>query len=285
MRIVRLERRGGFAWGAVIGDGIVDLSRMVGDRHGAIHAFLDDDGRRRLADHVAGRSADMALDDAVIAPFLPDPEKILCVGVNYHNRNAEYRDQSELPRYPSLFMRTPGSFTAHGRPLLRPRESPQLDYEGEIVIIIGKGGRRISRAQALGHIAGLTIMNEGTLRDWVRHAKFNVTQGKNFDCSGSIGPWMVTADAFSRYDDIALQTRVNGELRQDDSTANMIFPFDALIAYVSTFTTLRPGDIISTGPPTGAGARFDPPRDLGAGDMVEVSVPAIGMLGNPVADD
>lgn len=285
MRIVRLEQRGGFGWGAVVDGGIVDLCRLVGGAHGAVHSFLDDDGRRRLADHVAGRTPDIAMDDAVIAPFLPDPEKILCVGVNYHNRNAEYRDESDLPKFPSLFMRTPGSFTAHGRPLLRPRESPQLDYEGEIVIIIGKGGRRIPRDQALGHIAGLTIMNEGTLRDWVRHAKFNVTQGKNFDCSGSIGPWMVTADAFDRYDDIALQTRVNGELRQDDSTANMIFPFDTLIAYVSTFTTLRPGDIISTGTPTGAGARFDPPRYLKAGDMVEVSVPAIGMLKNPVADD
>jgi 5-carboxymethyl-2-hydroxymuconate isomerase len=168
--------------------------------------------------------------------------------------------------------------------LLRPRESDQLDYEGELVIVIGKGGRRIAKQDAAGHIAGLTLMNEGTIRDWVRHAKFNVTQGKNFDGSGAIGPWIVTADEIGAFDSLELQTRVNGEVRQDDGTANLIFPFDDLIAYVSSFMTLEPGDIISTGTPPGAGARLDPPKYLKPGDVVEVSCPTIGTLRNGVVD-
>jgi 5-carboxymethyl-2-hydroxymuconate isomerase len=167
---------------------------------------------------------------------------------------------------------------------VRPQESDQLDYEGEIAIVIGTGGRRIPRDQAAGHIAGLTLVNEGTIRDWVRHAKFNVTQGKNFDSSGAVGPWIVTADEIDSFDGLKLQTRVNGDLRQDDSSANLIFPFDYLIGYVSSFMTLEPGDIISTGTPPGAGARFDPPIYLRPGDVVEVSSPAIGTLRNGIID-
>jgi 2-keto-4-pentenoate hydratase/2-oxohepta-3-ene-1,7-dioic acid hydratase in catechol pathway len=271
-------------WAAVTDYGAVDLTPLVGGDHGAIHRFLDPESMDRLADFVSGQSPTIASEGLRYAPFVPDPEKIICVGVNYHNRNEEYRDGSEAPRYPSLFLRTPSSFTGHDAPLIRPRESEQLDYEGEIVIVVGKSGRRIPRDEALSHIAGLTLMNEGTIRDWVRHAKFNVTQGKNFDCSGSIGPWMSTADEFGALDDLSLQTRVNGELRQDDSTANMIFGFEFLIEYISSFTTLKVGDLISTGTPTGAGARFDPPRYLRPGDVVEVTAPGIGTLSNGVVD-
>ncbi|HWI87678.1 MAG TPA: fumarylacetoacetate hydrolase family protein [Sphingomicrobium sp.] len=271
-------------WAAVTEDGAVDLSPLIGTQQGAIRNYLAADSITRITDFTASRAADIATDELSFAPLLPDPEKIICVGVNYHNRNEEYRDGSEAPKYPSLFLRTPGSLTAHEAPLVRPRESEQLDYEGEIAIVIGKGGRRIPREDALGHIAGLTLMNEGTLRDWVRHAKFNVTQGKNFDASGAIGPWMVTADEFEGFDRLTLQTRVNGELRQDDATANLIFPFDYLIAYISSFTTLRPGDVISTGTPPGAGARLDPPVYLKPGDVVEVSSAPIGTLRNGVVD-
>jgi 5-carboxymethyl-2-hydroxymuconate isomerase len=227
---------------------------------------------------------DIAVGELSYAPFLPNPEKIICVGVNYRNRNEEYRDSSELPKYPSLFFRSPTSFVGHDTPLVRPRESEQLDYEGELAIIIGKGGRRIPSEQALGHIAGLTLVNEGTLRDWVRHGKFNVTQGKNFDSSGSIGPWMVTADEFDGFDGIPVQTRVNGELRQDDTTASLIFSFADLLTYISSFTTLKAGDVISTGTPPGAGARLDPPVYLKSGDVIEVSSPQIGTLSNGVVD-
>ena len=169
--------------------------------------------------------------------------------------------------------------------MIRPPESPQLDYEGEIVIVIGQAGRRIAESVALGHIAALSLCNEGTLRDWVRHAKFNVTQGKNFDASGSVGPWLVPFIDEAQLADIGLETRVNGEVRQQDRTSRMIFSFRKIIAYVSTFTTLVPGDMIICGTPTGAGARFDPPRWLVPGDVVEVEAGGIGLLRNTIADE
>jgi 2-keto-4-pentenoate hydratase/2-oxohepta-3-ene-1,7-dioic acid hydratase in catechol pathway len=216
---------------------------------------------------------------------VPDAEKILCVGVNFPDRNAEYKDGQDAPPFMSLFPRFARSFTGHGQPLIRPPESAQLDYEGEIAVVIGTGGRRIPRARALGHIAALTLCNEGTIRDWVRHAKFNVTQGKNWDRSGAIGPWLVPFTDPGQIEDIALETRVNGDLRQSDRTGRMLFPVADQIAYISTFTTLVPGDIIVTGTPTGAGARQDPPVWLKPGDVVEVRADGIGALMNGVADE
>ena len=175
--------------------------------------------------------------------------------------------------------------SGHGEPLVRPRESEQLDYEGEIVVVIGRAGRRIARADAWDHIAAISLANEGTLRDWVRHAKFNVTQGKNFDASGAFGPWLVPFEDPAQLEDIALETRVNGEVRQVDRTSRMLFPFPQLIEYISTFTTLVPGDVILCGTPTGAGARLDPPAWLKPGDVVEVSAEGIGTLINPIGDD
>ena len=214
-----------------------------------------------------------------------DPEKLICIGVNFPDRNAEYRDGQDAPANMSLFVRFARSFTGHGRPLIRPPETPQLDYEGEIAVVIGTGGRRIPAARAHDHIAALTLCNEGTLRDWVRHAKFNVTQGKNWDSSGAMGPYLVPFTHAAQIEDIRLTTRVNGELRQDDRTSRMLFPIRRQIEYISTFTTLVPGDIIVTGTPTGAGARFDPPRFLQPGDVVEVEATGIGTLRNTVADE
>lgn len=216
---------------------------------------------------------------------VPDPEKILCVGVNFPDRNAEYKDGQEAPPNMSLFVRFARSFVGHGQPMLRPPESPQLDYEGEIAVVIGKGGRRIPQSEALSHVAALTLCNEGTLRDWVRHAKFNVTQGKNWDGSGAMGPWLVPFTDPAQILDVALCTRVNGQTRQADRTGRMLFPVARQIAYISTFTTLVPGDIIVTGTPTGAGARFDPPKWLVPGDVIEVEAEGIGCLRNTVADE
>ena len=168
---------------------------------------------------------------------------------------------------------------------MRPPESEQLDYEGEIGIIIGKGGRRISEDAAESHIAGLTCVNEGTIRDWTKHGKFNVTQGKTWEASGSIGPWMVTSDEFPGFGDVTVTTRVNGEQRQHDTTANLMFPFRTLIRYISTWTALKPGDVIVTGTPIGAGIRFTPPKFLKPGDVVEVEVSGVGVLSNTVADE
>jgi 2-keto-4-pentenoate hydratase/2-oxohepta-3-ene-1,7-dioic acid hydratase in catechol pathway len=216
---------------------------------------------------------------------LPNAPRILCVGVNFPDRNAEYKDGSELPKYMSLFPRFSTGFTGHNRPLIRPPENETLDYEGEVVIVIGKAGRRISQDDAYDHIAALTICNEGTIRDWVRHAKFNVTQGKNWDKSGAIGPWLVPFTDAKQLDDARIITRVNGEVRQDDVLSRMMFPIRREIEYISTFMTLQPGDIIITGTPTGAGARFDPPRYLKPGDVVEVEVNGIGTLRNTVEDE
>jgi 2-keto-4-pentenoate hydratase/2-oxohepta-3-ene-1,7-dioic acid hydratase in catechol pathway len=184
-----------------------------------------------------------------------------------------------------MFFRTPGSFVGSGEQLVRPSVTQQFDYEGEIALVIGKTGRRIPKDRALEYVGGITLCNEGTIRDWVRHAKFNVTQGKNFDSTGSLGPWLVPYIAESQIADIRLTTRVNGETRQDDRTGRLIFGFRYLINYLSTFTTLVPGDVIVTGTPTGAGARFDPPRYLKPGDVIEVEAEGVGQLKNGVADE
>ena len=282
MRFLSFGHQDRESWGVVDGEGVVDL----GARHGgSLHQALSDGKLAEMQSAAANLAADIPLAEISYRPPVTSPEKIACIGVNYANRNAEYKDNSEDPEWPSLFMRTIDSFTGHDEPLWRPPESHQLDYEGEIVMIIGKQGHRISEAEALDHVAGYTIMNEGTLRDWVRHAKFNVTQGKNFVHSGGLGPWMVTADEIADVDNMTVTTRVNGEQRQHDTTANLMFPFRYLISYLSTFYILKPGDVISTGTPLGAGARFDPPKYLAPGDVVEVEVPGIGLLRNGVIDD
>ena len=272
------------SFGAALDDeSIVDLRSRLGLR--SLRELLENDAVNAARAAIASAQADYALRDVKLLPTVPNPQKIVCIGVNYGNRNAEYRDDSDLPKYPSVFMRTRESLVGHEASILRPPESEQLDYEGEIVIVIGRGGRRIPREQAWDHIAGLSLMNEGSVRDWLRHAKFNVTQGKNFAKSGAFGPWMVTTDELDPRSELHLTTHVNGELRQDDTTANLIFPFDYLISYLSTFLEFRPGDIIASGTPTGAGARFDPPKYLRDGDRVTIQVPGIGTLSNPVADE
>lgn len=280
MRLATYRQGKREAWGIITEDErVIDCTALAP----SLKAAIAEDKLNQLEASAIG----IPLSAVTLLPPIPNPEKIICIGVNYANRNAEYRDNSSEAVYPSVFMRTPDSLTGHDSPLIRPPESHQLDYEGEIVIVIGKGGRRIRQEDAYQHIAGLTIMNEGTLRDWVRHAKFNVTQGKNFVHSGSLGPWLVTADEFNaqQYENMRITTRVNGEIRQQDTTANMMFPFAYIIHYLSKFYLLKPGDIIATGTPNGAGARFDPPRYLVPGDCVEVEVQGVGSLRNGIADE
>ena len=225
-------------------------------------------------------------EDFEFEMVLPNAKRILCVGVNFPDRNAEYKDgTTAAPKYMSLFPRFACGFTGHNQPLIRPPENDTLDYEGEVAIVIGKAGRRITQDDAYDHIAAITICNEGTIRDWVRHAKFNVTQGKNWDCSAAMGPWLVPFKDAKQLDDARILTRVNGEVRQDDVLSRMMHPIRREIEYISTFMTLQAGDIIVTGTPTGAGARFDPPRYLKPGDVIEVEVNGIGNLVNTVADE
>lgn len=277
-------RNGRDSFGAATDAGVVDLATRLSD----VRDLSDLLAQGRLdeaRDVAASAEPDVALDEVTYLRTLRSPGKIFCIGVNYGGRNAEYKDGQDAPTKPSVFVRFPSSLTGHEHDLVRPPESPQLDYEGEIVAIIGKGGRRIKREQAREHIAGLALGNEGTIRDWVRHAKFNVTQGKNWDSSGSIGPWMTTIDEIGDFEKLHLTTHVNGELRQDDTPATMAYPIEFQIEYLSTFCTLEPGDIIFTGTPTGAGARFEPPRYLVPGDVVEVSVPELGVLRNGIRDE
>ncbi len=272
-------------YGAVVDNGMVDLSARFGKTWPTLREVIAEGALLRIAEDAARHSPDFALDAIVWQPPIPAPEKIICIGVNYPDRNAEYKDGQDAPGYPSMFMRTPRSFVGHETPLIRPRASTQLDYEGEVAIVIGMAGRHIAERDALNHIAALTLCNEGTIRDWVRHAKFNVTQGKNFDHTGSLGPWLAPYIKEEQIADIELATRVNGETRQSDRTSRMIFSFRYIISYISTFTTLVAGDIIVTGTPTGAGARSDPPRYLKPGDIIEVEAGGIGLLRNGVADE
>jgi 2-keto-4-pentenoate hydratase/2-oxohepta-3-ene-1,7-dioic acid hydratase in catechol pathway len=284
MKFLSFELAGKASFGALTDAGIVDL----GKRHTELTDLRDairQDRLSNLATEATGGTADLQVSDITYLPTIPNPEKVICIGVNYANRNAEYKDNSDAPKYPSVFMRSRDSLTGHGQSLIDPPESDQLDYEGEIVIVVGKDGRRIAPEKAHEHVAGLTIMNEGSVRDYLRHAKFNVTQGKNFERSGSLGPWMITPDELDPMSELQVMTRVNGEERQNDVTSNLMFDFRYLLSYLSTFYRLRPGDIIATGTPNGAGARFDPPKFLRDGDVVEVEVPGIGVLSNTVATE
>ncbi|SNZ21384.1 fumarylacetoacetate hydrolase family protein [Cohaesibacter gelatinilyticus] len=282
MRIATYTAKGETFYGAITDDGAIALSPDFA-QWPTLYDVVAAGALEQLVEAAKDRAVTHTeFDYEMVMPSAP---RILCVGVNFPDRNAEYKDGSTQPKYMSLFPRFASGFTGHNRPLIRPPENHTLDYEGEVAIVIGKGGRRISQIDAYDHIAALTLCNEGTIRDWVRHAKFNVTQGKNWDKSGSIGPWLVPFTDASQLDDARIITRVNGEVRQDDVLSRMMFPIRREIEYISTFMTLQPGDIIITGTPTGAGARFDPPKYLKPGDVVEIEVEGIGTLINGVEDE
>ncbi len=266
--------------GAVLDDRVIDLTaRMDGI---TVKSLIEKNYLPMAEDLANSADADYYLDEIILDLPITNPSKIYCIGINYANRNDEFRDNTDQPARPSVFFRNPLSFSPHGQSILIPPESMQLDYEGEIVLVVKKAGRRISEQQALEHVFGLTIMNEGTIRDWLRHSKFNVTPGKNWDRSGGLGPWIETSFPDVSFDNMHIETRVNGEVRQSDSTASLYFSFARLIEYLSTFGTLLPGDLIATGTPTGAGARLDPPVWLKEDDNVEVEVEGIGTLINRV---
>jgi len=283
MRLATFSVNGRISYGAVTDAGLVDLGRRL-TKYPALVDLIRADALGE-AQRGATTQADHALADVEFLPPLPGAEKIICVGINYADRNAEYADNRQQSKYPNLFVRFPGSFVGHGQPLVRPKVSEKLDYEGEIVLVIGREGRNVPRERALAMIGGLTLANEGTIRDWVRHGTLNVTQGKNFDASGSIGPWIVTADEVDPAKPLHLTTRVNGDVRQDDTTERLIWDFPELIRYITMFTTLKAGDLILTGTPTGSGSHAEPPVWLKPGDVLEIAVPEIGTLRNSVVDE
>ncbi len=283
MHLASFSVNGQASYGAATGTGLVDLGRRL-PKYPSLLDLLRAQavGEARAA---ANAPADYQIKDVVMLPPIVTPEKNICVGINYPDRSAEYKDSREAPKYPNLFCRFPTSIVGTEQPLVRPKVSDKFDYEGEVILVIGKEGRHVPRESALSFIGGLTLGNEGSVRDWLRHGTLNVTQGKNFDRSGSVGPWIVTSDELDPAKPLHLTTRVNGELRQNDSTDRLTWGFAWLINYISTFATLKPGDLIWTGTPTGAGVHRNPSVWLKPGDVVEVEVPEIGILRNRVIDE
>jgi 2-keto-4-pentenoate hydratase/2-oxohepta-3-ene-1,7-dioic acid hydratase in catechol pathway len=281
MRLASYSLHGRPSFGVVVGEGIVDLRPRLHRFASLVEVF-----RAQALDQARAAAADVRPDvrlaEVELLPPLLAPEKILCVGVNYKNRPQDY-DIATTPKYPSMFYRAPNSLVGSGQNLVRPKISEQLDYEGEIAIVIGRDCKHVAKESALGVIAGITLANEGTIRDWTRHGQFNVTQGKNFDACGSIGPWIETD--FDLTKPLHLIVRKNGEVTQDDTTASMIFSFADIIAYTTSFMTLKAGDVICTGTPVKKTPKVDPPVWLKPGDTIEVECPAIGVLRNQVVDE
>ena len=266
-------------------DGTPSFGRVEGD---TVHDLGDPGGAAWLRDALGGdlssieATATHRRNDVRLLPLIPNPDKILCVGLNYATHVAETgREQKD---HPAIFTRWADTLVADGDPVLRPTESTRFDYEGELAVIIGRGGRRIRREDAMAHVAGYSIFNDVSVRDWQRH-NIQFTPGKNFPATGAFGPEMVARDAIADIAGQRVQTRVNGELVQDQPVSDMIWDIPTIIEYCSTFTELAPGDVIASGTPGGVGDKRTPPLYLKAGDQVEVSVGEIGRLHNRVIDE
>ncbi len=279
MKLISFESEGRASYGALQGDQVRDLGAHFGARAPDLKAFIAA-GLQKEAAGLADAQAPLRRLDAVhLLPVIPNPGKIICVGLNYHDHVKE--TGRALTESPALFVRFAESQVAHGQPIVLPPESGKLDYEGEIAIVIGKGGRRISEADAWQHIAGYACYNDGSIRDW-QTATTQWTAGKNFWRTGGFGPWLVTADEIAPGQCMTLVTRLNGQEMQRATTDMLIHSIPAQIAYISAFTPLSPGDVIVTGTPGGVGAKRTPPVWMKAGDVVEIEVDAIGVLRNTV---
>ena len=282
MKLASYLLDGRASYGVVEGKGIIDLGRRIGARHPDLRALITAKALDEARTAAAGAKPDTGLDQIAFLPVIPNPDKIVCVGLNYEEHRVETnRDKTENP---ALFLRVPGSQVGHGQPLLRPRESKMLDYEGEIAVVIGTGGRRIPESDAWRHIVGYACYNDGSVRDWQRHT-VQWTAGKNFARTGPFGPWMVTADEIPPNTVLTLVTRLNGTEMQRATTEMMIFKIPRLINYISTFAELVPGDVIVTGTPGGVGARRTPPVFMNPGDKVEIDIDKVGVLVNTIGED
>ena len=269
-------------WGVVVGDGVASLAARTGCA--TLADFLGSGAFARRAQLTEGLKAELPLKGLHYLPVIPRPEKIVCAVRNYMDHHQEVIAagmQRELSEEPPIFLRVWRSQVGHGQPVVKPRVSDTFDWEGELAVIIGKPGRDIPAARAWEHVAGYSIYNDVSVREWQFHAK-QIASGKNFEGTGPFGPWMVTADEIEPGRPLRLQTRLNGETVQDSHTGHMIFDIPRLIAYSSTIFTLMPGDVIATGTPAGVGWSRKPQRFMKAGDVVEVEIEGIGTLRNPV---
>lgn len=273
MRLVSFRRPSGApSYGRIEGDQVVDLG-------GAEGGFLKD----ALASGRFGEPGENhAVTGVVLLPVIPNPGKILCVGLNYATHVKETgREQKE---HPAIFTRWADTLVADGQPMVRPRESNRFDYEGELAIIVGKGGRRIPRDRAFDYIAGYSCFNDGSARDWQRH-NIQFTPGKNFPATGGFGPALVTPDEIEDLGSQRVVTTLNGQVVQDQPVSDMIWDVPTIIEYCSTFTELQPGDVIATGTPGGVGDKREPPLYMTDGDLVEVEIGTVGKLTNRVIDE
>lgn len=279
MRLASYVHNGQHSFGIVKDDGVVDLARRLDGAD--LESALADTGVQALV-AFSDEPADFGLDAITYLPVVPRPGKVLCVGLNYRDHAEE--TGADIPKRPTIFVRFPDSQVGHLEAIVRPDASTKYDYEGELAVVIGQRVRHARRESALDYVAGYCCFNDGTIRDWQGHSS-QFTAGKNFLRTGAIGPWLTTADAVSEPGRLAIETRLNGEVMQRGSTADLIFGIPELIEYISTFTELAPGDVIATGTPAGVGYRRRPPRYLAPGDVVEVEIEGLGTLRNPVVDE
>ena len=274
------RRNGADSFGIVVGNEIIDLGTKLGGQFGCLADALAPDGLAALAQAADGQEPDCAVADVELMPVIPQPAKIFCIGLNYEM----HRKETGQPKadYPTIFTRFADTLVGHGAPIIKPAYSDYLDFEGELAVIIGQGGRHITRDRALDHVAGYACYNDASVRDWQRHTG-QFTPGKNFPSTGGFGPWMVTQDEAPDIEKATITTHLNGDEVQSATIDDLIFPVPELIAYLSTFTALAPGDVISTGTPGGVGFMRDPQLFMKPGDEVVVEIAGVGKLANPIA--
>jgi 2-keto-4-pentenoate hydratase/2-oxohepta-3-ene-1,7-dioic acid hydratase in catechol pathway len=281
MKFASFQYEGAATWGLVEGVDVVDVGRTLQSKYPTLRAAIAADALGSAA--AAAKDAKrLSIDAVTLLPVIPDAGKILCVGLNYETHRKETgRPDSE---FPTIFTRYPDSLIAHGAPIVRPHVSTQLDYEGELAVIIGKGGRYIRRDDAMRHVAGYTCHNDATVRDWQRHTS-QFTPGKTFPGTGPLGPYFVTPDEIPDLEAATIQTRLNGVVVQSARIGDMIFSIPRLIEYISSFTPLAAGDVIATGTPGGVGVKRTPPLFMKPGDSVEIDILGVGLLVNGIADE
>ena len=268
------------ALGVVAGDGIIDVTRRLGAKFTTLRQALAAGALDEIARATTGQMPDRRLSEVRFLPVVTDPQRIVCVGINYRSHAEETgRDISPAP---SVFLRLADTLIGHGAALVRPTVSKMFDFEGELAVVIGRGGRHVTEADALKHVAGYTCFVDGSVRDY---QKFSVTSGKNFPATGPLGPVLVTADEIPDPTKLTLVTRLNGEEMQRSGTNMLIYSIPKVIKFVSDFTSLAPGDVIATGTPAGVGHRRNPPVWMKPGDVLEVEISGIGTLRNPVIDE
>jgi 2-keto-4-pentenoate hydratase/2-oxohepta-3-ene-1,7-dioic acid hydratase in catechol pathway len=287
MRLLSFSSGGKESWGAVAGDGVIDLGTVLGGKYPALQDFIASPDYAERDAIVTGRKADHALAAIRFLPVIPRPEKIVCLVRNYMDHHQEVLAaglQRELSKFPPIFLRVWRSQVGHGEPIVRPKVSHELDWEGELAVIIGKGGRHIAEKDAFGHIAGYSCYNDVSVREWQFHAK-QIAAGKNFVGTGPFGPWMVTPDEIPDPENLKLDLRINGKTEQSSNTRQLIFKIPTIINYASTIFDLAPGDVLVTGTPAGVGWSRKPPQFLKPGDVVEVEIEKVGVLSNPVVDE